>query len=56
MREMSCVLVEVLISKNEQVGFTDVFVKADVKKRTEGEVEIYRDSHTHTQMLACYQL
>lgn len=50
MREISCVVVQGLISMNKRTGFTDVFVEADVKKRTEGEVEIYRDSQTHTNV------
>ncbi len=61
MGEISCILVEVFTSKNKEAGFTDVFVKADVKKRTEGEVckIIQRQSntqthtHTHTHIHSC---
>ena len=49
-REISYVLVEVLISKNKRADFINVFVEADVKERTVGEVVIYRDSHTHTDV------
>lgn len=55
MREISCVLVEVLISKNKRAGFTDVFVEADVKERTEGEggnTQRQSSAHTHRCWLA----
>lgn len=48
MGETSCVPVDMLISKNKRVGFTDVSVQADVNERTE--------MVDHTQMLARYQL
>lgn len=50
MREVSCVLVEVLISKNKRAGCADVFVEADVKERTEGAVETHRDRQTRADV------